>query len=547
MTGLADLIARWPRLSSSLVATLIGLLSLAAFAGLLTRQRLVQLQVQQDAAAFRAKAIMDDSTTLLQSLNQRHHNPDCEEQSLTTYRAAVFATASQVEVGVLGEDGELLCTTLVGRLARPVAASGTDLDLVTDTGQIYLVAYNMSLVAGDGHFKSTIVRQGRFHTVINPKAMDSLFTMGQDVTRVVLPEGGSFPIHINPNLSGKWRRLLSGEWWVDTAAYQFDWQERAFLSAQSVPKTHFVIQSVLPLDEFLQHHRTHLMWAALVSVFVSLLTYGAATPLLRKLGNLEYRILKLLRSENLICMYQPMVDLGSGKLIGCDVLMRLRDADTIVYPEQALPAIVKRNLTWELDQLVVRTALRELGQGLPDTCEINVAFNLFPDNISCKRLCALFESETHCAIWSHRFNFELAVTEKVCQSAMLEELICLKRAGFLVSVDGFGSGYSNLGSIKNLSPNFLKIDKSFVHDMEDASLRSSLIPEIVGIAQAVGAALIAEGIENDVQRQMLHGHGVEFGQGYLFARPMPINEFLAYFNGAKVLDGNELTSARLGQ
>jgi len=546
MTRLADLIARWPRLSSLLAATLIGLLSLAAFAGLLTKQRLVELQVQQDAAAFRAKAIMDDSITLLQSLNQRHYNPNCEEQSLTTYRTAVFATASQVEVGVLGEDGELLCTTLVGRLARPVAASGTDLDLVTETGQTYLVAYNMSLVAGDGHFKGTIVRQGRFHTVINPKAMDSLFAMGQDVTRVVLPEGGSFPIHINPNLSGKWRSRLSGEWWVDTAAYQFDWQERAFLSAQSVPKTHFVIQSVLPLDEFLQHHRTPLMWAALVSLLVSLLTYGASTPMLRKLGALEYRILKLLRAENLICMYQPMVDLGSGKLIGCDVLMRLRDADTIIYPEQVLPAIVKRNLTWELDQLVVRTALRELGHGLPETDELNVAFNLFPDNISCKRLCALFESEAHGALRSHRFNFELAVTEKVCQSAMLEELICLKQAGFLVSVDEFGSGYSNLGSVKNLSPNFLKIDKSFVHDMEDASLRSSLIPEIVGIAQAVGAALIAEGIENDVQRQMLHGYGVEFGQGYLFARPMPIDDFLGYVNGAKVMNGPEVTSARLG-
>jgi EAL domain-containing protein (putative c-di-GMP-specific phosphodiesterase class I) len=114
------------------------------------------------------------------------------------------------------------------------------------------------------------------------------------------------------------------------------------------------------------------------------------------------------------------------------------------------------------------------------------------------------------------------------QHSFVRELTDLKTAGYLVSVDDFGTGYSNLSSIKKLLPDFLKIDKSFVFDMEENSLRSSLIPEIVGIARAVGAKVIAEGIENEAQWRMLLSFGVEYGQGYWFARPMQLAQFAAY-------------------
>jgi EAL domain-containing protein (putative c-di-GMP-specific phosphodiesterase class I) len=79
-----------------------------------------------------------------------------------------------------------------------------------------------------------------------------------------------------------------------------------------------------------------------------------------------------------------------------------------------------------------------------------------------------------------------------------------------------------------MAPDLLKIDKSFVFEMQDASVRSSLIPEIVGIARAVGALVIAEGVEYEEQRRMLLGFGVDFGQGYWFARPMDIGSLTRY-------------------
>ena len=81
-----------------------------------------------------------------------------------------------------------------------------------------------------------------------------------------------------------------------------------------------------------------------------------------------------------------------------------------------------------------------------------------------------------------------------------------------------------------IAPNFLKIDRSFVLDMEDESLRSTLIPESIRIGRAVKAKIIAEGIENESQQMLLKNMGVEFGQGYFFAQPQFIKDFSSDLN-----------------
>ncbi|HEY9572534.1 MAG TPA: EAL domain-containing protein, partial [Pusillimonas sp.] len=91
-----------------------------------------------------------------------------------------------------------------------------------------------------------------------------------------------------------------------------------------------------------------------------------------------------------------------------------------------------------------------------------------------------------------------------------------------------GTGYSNLKSVRTLSPDVLKIDKSFIFELEDATLRSNLIPEIVNIARAINAQAVAEGIENIEQARLLAQFGVQYGQGYALARPMELESFLAF-------------------
>lgn len=91
-----------------------------------------------------------------------------------------------------------------------------------------------------------------------------------------------------------------------------------------------------------------------------------------------------------------------------------------------------------------------------------------------------------------------------------------------MAIDDFGVGYSNLSQLKSLKCEFLKIDRSFVMDMEDHSIRSSLIPHIVSIADELRVTLIAEGVENTDQCQELVNMNVEYGQGWLFGKPQTV-------------------------
>ena len=156
-----------------------------------------------------------------------------------------------------------------------------------------------------------------------------------------------------------------------------------------------------------------------------------------------------------------------------------------------------------------------------------VAFNLFPQNIRFQEIHDLL-GPVQARLAAAGVQVELEVTEHNYDRSVMAQIDKLKAAGYRVSVDDFGTGYSNLGSIKRFAPHYLKIDKSFVFDMEDASIRSSLIPEIVGIGKAVGAKLIAEGVENIRQVEQLRAFGVQYAQGYYYSRPLPLEAFQAY-------------------
>jgi sensor c-di-GMP phosphodiesterase-like protein len=101
----------------------------------------------------------------------------------------------------------------------------------------------------------------------------------------------------------------------------------------------------------------------------------------------------------------------------------------------------------------------------------------------------------------------------------------LRDEGFQISIDDFGTGYSNLNQIASMECNAIKIDRSFVADMETGSIKSSIIPHVVGMAEALKLRVVAEGVENEAQAKKLEEMQVEYGQGWLFGRPMTAMNF----------------------
>lgn len=523
---LRHFIATHVRMASLAVALVFMSVIATTVAGLAIYNQGLAIAAAQQQGLEQVQSIRVDVTQTLRTLNQ-NFQPDCTEPNLRAIRELLFKARFIGDVGIFDGQNRLACTSTAGVLPQALVVPPPDAALMTPEGEPILTNFNAELLVAGQNIRSTIVRMERFNAVILPHALYDILQGG--ASAVVMSRPGSpliFATHA-PDLSDAWKKLLLTPEYSTHDRYQFHWSAMAFIANQRVGESPYVVQTVVPLSAFWNSYRYNLIAGSLLTLLVGWLAYQAARPRFARWRGLEYRINHLLEPQNIICMYQPIVDLRTGRATGCEVLMRLRDGDEVIYPDQAIPAIVANKLTWKLDQAVVHKALAELAMHLPQLRDFKIAFNFFPDNLVSNQVCQLFRDATRHAA-NPGFQYDVEVLEQHYQKGMTAEIVELRKNNFLVSVDDFGTGYSNLGSIKAISPDFLKIDRSFVTDMEDDTLRSSLIPEIVSIGRAVGAAIIAEGIENERQMQMLLELGVEFGQGYYLGRPQPIEAFSTY-------------------
>jgi EAL domain-containing protein (putative c-di-GMP-specific phosphodiesterase class I) len=130
---------------------------------------------------------------------------------------------------------------------------------------------------------------------------------------------------------------------------------------------------------------------------------------------------------------------------------------------------------------------------------------------------------------------EIEITESVAMAnpeAVIPVLAQLRKLGLLIAIDDFGTGYSSLSYLKRLPVSYVKIDKSFVDGLPANVEDANIVQAIIALARSLDLALIAEGVENDAQRQFLSDAGCEEMQGYLYSRPLPQAEILARYGAA---------------
>jgi len=150
--------------------------------------------------------------------------------------------------------------------------------------------------------------------------------------------------------------------------------------------------------------------------------------------------------------------------------------------------------------------------------------NIFPSDINKKSILDLI-TKGKVSEFDRVLVLEVTESEELEDSSSLNQLRVLREEGIQIAIDDFGTGYSNLHQLRKMNAHILKIDRSFIQEMEDASIRSSLIEHIVAIAKQEGLFLVAAGLENSIQHNILRDMGVEYGQGWAFYREMTLDEF----------------------
>lgn len=256
-----------------------------------------------------------------------------------------------------------------------------------------------------------------------------------------------------------------------------------------------------------------------------LLGYLLTRELIQTRNSLRKRVQRALKNNDFHCVYQPLVDLKSGHTAGFEVLSRLRDEHGAITPDVFIPIISEQKRTWSFTQSMLERALDELAH-YPVTNDFKLSVNIFPCDIndgSVKRILDIPGIERFKGV----IALEITESEVLDYDAAKEHLNLLSTHGFQIAIDDFGTGYSNFAELEVIAADYLKIDRSFVNDMESKSIKSVLISHILPIAKELNMKVIAEGVENSKQYALLAEMGVDYGQGWTFGKPLPMTEYLS--------------------
>jgi diguanylate cyclase (GGDEF)-like protein len=234
-----------------------------------------------------------------------------------------------------------------------------------------------------------------------------------------------------------------------------------------------------------------------------------------------------LRRDELLLHFQPQTGLNEGRLLGVEALLRWHHPHFgILPPNHFIPLAEQRGFISELTRTALDLALAQLkawdagGLHVP-----KVAVNISPSEIR-----ADFPDMIEAAIARHGLEphrLELEVTESTLTADGMETMQMLnhlRELGISIAVDDFGVGYSSLAQLHRLPIDCLKIDRSFIQDLETSSCNRAIVRAVITMADALGLCTVAEGIENEEQIGILEGSGCQCGQGFFICKPLPAVE-----------------------
>ncbi len=239
-------------------------------------------------------------------------------------------------------------------------------------------------------------------------------------------------------------------------------------------------------------------------------------------------------ASQLYLVYQPKIDLRSGRMFGVEALLRWDHPELgSISPLRFIPLAEESGMIVALGDWVVRTACRQnqawRDAGLaPIIVSVNVSARQFEQPALVGHIAAALQ-DTHLAPG----GLELEVTESLIMRDMVqsvEKMRALKAMGMSLSIDDFGTGYSSLSSLKSFPISTLKIDKAFIRDVVDNADDQAITTAVISLAHKLNLRVIAEGVETEAQRTFLRSHDCDEMQGYLFSPPVPaatIARFLA--------------------
>ena len=258
---------------------------------------------------------------------------------------------------------------------------------------------------------------------------------------------------------------------------------------------------------------------------------------------LENNLRHALERDEFRVHYQPRIDTASGRIIGAEALIRWEcPGKGLIFPDRFIPIAEETGLIVPIGQWILQEACRQNSAwqraGLPP---ITVSVNLSPIQFRHTGLVESVASALEHANLSPAY-LELELTESFVMhdaERINGAMKSLKALGVDISVDDFGTGYSSLSYLKRFPVDRLKVDKSFVRDIDTDPDDAAIVRAIITLGHSLNLRVVAEGVETPAHLAFLQQHGCDELQGYLFSRPVPASEMGAKLAGMNAASGQQ--------
>lgn len=251
--------------------------------------------------------------------------------------------------------------------------------------------------------------------------------------------------------------------------------------------------------------------------------------------SLERQLRRALAKNQLDVVYQPVVDMTSGRMVGAEALARWKcDTGLPVSPDVFVRIAEQRGFVGEITRCVVNRALDEFAPVIRRNPQFRLAVNVAAADMSdAAFLPMLAAALERTGVARRNVVIELTETCTAQREEAIETIRLLRQAGHQVHIDDFGTGYSSLSYLKDLAVDAIKIDQSFTQAIGTESVTVAILPQILAIAEALNVDVTVEGVETARQAAYFMNSRVPiFAQGWLFGRPAPIEEFVCMLNAS---------------
>jgi sensor c-di-GMP phosphodiesterase-like protein len=484
--------------------------------------------VHEDASSVEARS-------LLSTLKGSPY-PSCSDAEIAYFRELVFRAEYLKDAGrILG--GKIACSATAGRPMRSIG------QFKASSQKDGTIAYSNLLPLKDAHLKRPGLQLGTAYVVFGSESPTSL---------------GAMPMHLIVTMKDP----DVGRQSAAKSAAEDKGPDLTMVGTQRAGDTLYATQcsAVYTTCMTASASTSEALNAEGITVAGSMVLGCGAGALLgivfsmmyRRSLNLEQQLRRAVARNGIRVVYQPIVNLATGGIVGAEALARWTNEEgTPVSPDVFIKIAEENGFVADITRKVVGLALHDFAETLIKRPGFRVSINVAAADLLDPRFLPMLEETVKRARVSPK-SIVLEITESSAADSVeaMETIRALRHMGHSVHIDDFGTGYSNLDKLLYLWADTIKIDKAFTRVIGTESVTAAILPQILGMARSLNLEVVVEGVETEGQANYFSPtdrHRI-FAQGWLFGRPVPAEEFhaqLAKDRGKRHL-ATGLDDARIG-